>query len=60
MVSAKGHDNKEFSCENSKLHHESWPVKSNPVRDYFKNWGQRPKDTKKGTFSLQKSWKGHP
>ena len=25
----KGHNNKEFSRENSKLHHESWIVKSN-------------------------------
>ena len=30
------------------------------TRDYFRNWGQRPKDTKKGTFSLQKIKKGTP
>ena len=29
-------------------------------KDYFRNWGQHSKDTKKGTFSLQKGWKGHP
>ena len=29
-------------------------------RDYFRNWGQHLKDSKKGTFSLQNSWKGHP
>ena len=30
------------------------------VRGYFRNWGQHPDDRKKGTFSLQKSKKGHP
>ena len=29
-------------------------------KGYFRNWGQRPEDTEKGTFSLQKSQKGHP
>ena len=29
-------------------------------RDYFRNWGQHLKDSKKGTFSLQNSWKGRP
>ena len=31
-----------------------------PSRGYFRNWGQRPEDTEKGTFPLQKSLKGHP
>ena len=29
-------------------------------KGYFRNWGQCPEDTEKGTFSLQKSQKGHP
>ena len=35
----------------------SW-VGSNLMRGYFRNWGQHPEDTKKGTSSLKKVKKG--